>query len=95
MRDWGKGIPPEKQHLINAGVTIGIGIGGMRERIRQLGGSLKINSGGDGAGTVIVARLFLTCSTFRAAALSSVAASVQTSNEIIDRTVKLMAEGVA
>ncbi len=33
----------------------GVGIRGMRERIRQLGGALEINS--DGSGTLIVAHL--------------------------------------
>ena len=32
----------------------GVGIRGMRERVRQLGGTLEINSLGDGAGTTIV-----------------------------------------
>lgn len=35
--------------------TAGVGIRGMRERLRQLGGSLEINS--TETGTVVVARL--------------------------------------
>ena len=35
--------------------TPGVGIRGMRERIRQLGGSLEIDS--NGTGTLVVARL--------------------------------------
>jgi len=35
----------------------GVGIRGMRERIRQLGGGLEIISAGKGKGTAIVARL--------------------------------------
>ena len=35
----------------------GVGIRGMRERIRQLGGGLEIISAGNGKGTAIVARL--------------------------------------
>jgi signal transduction histidine kinase len=55
VEDRGKGIPPEKQFQM-AGVGIpGVGIRGMRERLRQLGGSLNIRS--DGKGTLIVAEL--------------------------------------
>jgi signal transduction histidine kinase len=41
VEDRGRGIPPE---VLKRGATgtIGVGIGGMRERLRQLGGSLEI-----------------------------------------------------
>jgi len=55
VEDRGKGIPLEKRIGMESAGTPGVGIRGMRERIRQLGGSLEINS--DGKGTVIVARL--------------------------------------
>jgi signal transduction histidine kinase len=55
VADVGKGISPEKQEEMAALGTPGVGIRGMRERIRQLGGSLDINS--NGKGTVVVARL--------------------------------------
>jgi len=55
VADRGKGIPPEKQKAVDSGGTPGVGIRGMRERVRQLGGTLDINSGSQG--TVIVARL--------------------------------------
>src|SRR5438445_1220958 len=55
VEDRGKGIPPEKQSKMASNGTPGVGIRGMRERLRQLGGSLEINS--NGKGTVIVARL--------------------------------------
>jgi signal transduction histidine kinase len=55
VEDSGKGIPPEKQYVIASVGTPGVGIRGMRERLRQLGGNLEINS--NGKGTVIVARL--------------------------------------
>lgn len=54
VEDHGKGIPPEKRKLMESGGMPGVGIRGMRERIRQLGGSLEINS--DVRGTVVVAR---------------------------------------
>jgi signal transduction histidine kinase len=57
VQDHGKGIPPEKKlELLSAG-TPGVGIRGMRERLRQLGGTLEINSDGNGSGTLVVVRL--------------------------------------
>ena len=55
VEDRGKGIPQEKQEAMGSGGTPGVGIRGMRERLRQLGGSLEIRSGG--SGTVVAARL--------------------------------------
>jgi PAS domain S-box-containing protein len=55
VRDYGRGIPPEKRREMESGGTPGVGIRGMRERLRQLGGSLQIESNGDG--TLVVARL--------------------------------------
>ncbi len=55
VEDSGKGIPPEKRETMDSGGTPGVGIRGMRERLRQLGGSLEINS--NSRGTVVVARL--------------------------------------
>ena len=59
VQDKGKGIPPEKYSSIVSAPsgTPGVGIRGMRERLRQLGGSLEIHSDGRGKGTVVVARL--------------------------------------
>jgi signal transduction histidine kinase len=53
VEDRGKGLSVEKQFEIASGGTPGVGIRGMRERVRQLGGSLDIKSGGDG--TTVVA----------------------------------------
>jgi PAS domain S-box-containing protein len=53
--DRGRGIPPEKQKAMESGAKLGVGMRGMRERIRQLGGSLDVTSGSNG--TVVVARL--------------------------------------
>ena len=55
IEDRGKGIPPEKQSEMASTGTPGVGMRGMRERLRQLGGSLDIHS--NGKGTLIVARL--------------------------------------
>jgi PAS domain S-box-containing protein len=55
VEDIGKGIPPDKREAMDAGGTLGVGIRGMRERARQLGGTLEISSSGEG--TLVVARL--------------------------------------
>ena len=57
VRDAGKGIPGEKLGLIESGRG-GIGFAGMRERLRQLGGSLELQS--TDAGTTVRAILALT-----------------------------------
>ena len=55
VEDEGKGIPPEKQRAMDSGGKLGVGITGMQERLRQLGGTLEINS--SGKGTRVVAKL--------------------------------------
>lgn len=50
IQDDGKGMSPE-----NGTTWSGVGLGGMRERATQLGGTLDINS--DGKGTTVIARL--------------------------------------
>jgi signal transduction histidine kinase len=55
VEDKGKGIPREKREAMASAGTPGVGIRGMRERIRQLGGALEITS--SGGGTLISARL--------------------------------------
>ena len=51
VTDFGKGVPPEALDLISEGASLGVGIAGMRERARQLGGTLKVAS--SSAGTTI------------------------------------------
>jgi PAS domain S-box-containing protein len=55
VEDRGKGIPPEKRQVLESEVTAGVGIRGMRERLRHLGGGLEIRS--TETGTVVAARL--------------------------------------
>lgn len=52
VRDHGKGIPEEKQRQLTQS---GLGFGGMRERLRQLGGNLEVHS--DETGTLVSAIL--------------------------------------
>jgi PAS domain S-box-containing protein len=58
IQDQGKGIPAEKLAAIKAQRT-GVGIAGIRERIRHLGGELDIQSNGAGA-TIVVTFPFAT-----------------------------------
>ena len=55
VQDNGKGIPLEKQRQLIGAHRGGVGFGGIRERLRQLGGTLEIQSSGNG--TVITAIL--------------------------------------
>ena len=66
VEDRGKGMTPEKQVELASTGTPGVGIRGMRERLRQLGGNLEIRS--DGKGTVVVAHLPVTSVSTSAAA---------------------------
>jgi signal transduction histidine kinase len=55
IQDHGKGIPSDKLDEMTASGLPGVGIRGMKERIRQLGGDLEIKSSGSGA--IVTARL--------------------------------------
>jgi signal transduction histidine kinase len=66
VEDRGKGISSEKQDELASVGTPGVGLRGMRERIRQLGGNLEIHS--NGHGTVVEARLPIVSTSSTAAA---------------------------
>jgi len=55
VRDRGRGISPEKQKAMASGGRLGVGLRGMRERMHQLRGSLRIESGSHG--TAVIAQL--------------------------------------
>jgi signal transduction histidine kinase len=55
VEDEGSGIAAEKVDAMASGGTPGVGIRGMRERLRQLNGDLQVRS--DGTGTRVEARL--------------------------------------
>ena len=55
VRDEGKGMPVQVYGSLSGPATPGVGIQGMRERVRQIGGRLDIRSGS--AGTTLCATL--------------------------------------
>lgn len=57
IRDRGRGMPAERLRALESGevTALGVGIAGMRERARILGGKLEVTSGKDG--TTLTARL--------------------------------------
>jgi signal transduction histidine kinase len=55
IEDAGKGIPPEKEAALVSSAHAGVGLRGMRERLRRFGGILQIQS--NGAGTRVTAVL--------------------------------------
>lgn len=55
VQDFGKGIPLDKQWEVSSSGRTGVGFRGMRERLRQLGGTLAIQS--DQSGTIVTATL--------------------------------------
>ena len=48
IEDEGKGIPADKLWKVQSEGSTGVGLRGMRERIRQLGGDLQIASNSEG-----------------------------------------------
>ena len=44
VKDNGRGIPEDRLHAVESGLGKGVGLAGMRERVRELGGSLTIES---------------------------------------------------
>jgi PAS domain S-box-containing protein len=55
VQDHGKGMPQEKQRELTESNRLGVGFGGMRERVRQLGGTLQVQS--QPTGTTVLAVL--------------------------------------
>jgi PAS domain S-box-containing protein len=53
--DDGRGINEETLSHVASGTTAGVGLRGMRERVRQLGGNVEVRS--NGRGTTVIARL--------------------------------------
>ena len=56
VRDYGKGISAERlAKMHGSGSDVGVGIAGMRERLKELGGKLEIDS--DSTGTLLRASI--------------------------------------
>jgi signal transduction histidine kinase/CheY-like chemotaxis protein len=53
VEDNGRGIDPQKVSVAQKGQTAGVGIAGMDQRLRQLGGKLRVSS--TGHGTIVAA----------------------------------------
>jgi signal transduction histidine kinase len=54
VKDEGKGVPAEIRSKISCGELTGVGLRGMRERVRQFGGRLDVCSNGNGTRIVAV-----------------------------------------
>jgi signal transduction histidine kinase len=54
IEDRGKGIPPEKELALRSSAYAGVGLRGMRERLRQLGGTLHIQSNEQGTRVTVI-----------------------------------------
>src|SRR4029077_6506859 len=59
IRDYGHGIPPEVlEKFKSTGNGVGVGLAGIRERLREVDGRLDLSSSGDG--TVLRVSLLVT-----------------------------------
>ena len=81
VEDRGKGISAQKRTEIIASPAAipGVGIRGMRERLRQLGGTLDVQSSGEGKGMTVTARLPATAAPPPMEARSAAAGSLEAS----------------
>jgi signal transduction histidine kinase len=81
VEDKGKGISPQKRaEIISSPAAIpGVGIRGMRERLRQLGGTLDVQSNGEGKGMSVTALLPATVAPPPMEARSAAAGSLEAS----------------
>jgi signal transduction histidine kinase len=58
IKDDGKGMPEQRvQRLSKGGIGSGVGLAGMRERVREVGGSLALLSGPSGTRVIITVPL--------------------------------------
>jgi two-component system NarL family sensor kinase len=55
VKDEGRGFSSNGESIVSSAETPGVGLRGMRERVRQLGGQLEITS--NGTGTLVLAKL--------------------------------------
>jgi PAS domain S-box-containing protein len=58
VRDYGCGIPRDRlRSFLERNEGVGVGLGGMRERARELGGVLSVTPADDGQGTVLAVEI--------------------------------------
>jgi signal transduction histidine kinase len=49
IRDFGRGIPPKLlERFLTSGTNVGVGLSGIRERVKELGGKLQVESSSSG-----------------------------------------------
>ena len=53
VRDEGRGMDPVTQSKIATGETVGVGVRGMQERVKQIGGTLAIRFNGKGTSVIV------------------------------------------
>ena len=53
VSDAGRGFDQEIQSKIASGVSVGVGLRGMQERVKQIGGTVGIHSNGKGASVLV------------------------------------------
>jgi signal transduction histidine kinase len=51
--DEGRGIDEQKRATIDAGAAIGVGFRGMQERVKLIGGKLKVQSSDRGTSVIV------------------------------------------
>ncbi|HLV85571.1 MAG TPA: sensor histidine kinase [Candidatus Sulfotelmatobacter sp.] len=80
IRDFGKGIPKETlEQFTQSGTNVGVGLAGIRERVKELGGTLEIHSSSNG--TSLKVELPITAepqSVFSASPFSQIYSSITT-----------------
>jgi signal transduction histidine kinase len=91
IRDEGKGMPPEKQLALNSSGLLGVGLRGMRERMRQLGGTLEVQS--NGKGTTVTAAVPCAASTPTTAHTPSLHEQERSATELTRNTTTKTAAG--
>jgi len=53
VKDEGRGINQEIQSKIASSASVGVGLRGMQERVKQIGGTLTIHSNGNGTSVLV------------------------------------------
>jgi two-component system NarL family sensor kinase len=53
IKDEGRGLDKDIQAKIASGESVGVGFRGMQERVRQIGGTLTVQSNGHGTSVIV------------------------------------------